>query len=304
MYTHNNQVVMATPSGQPFRPLHVIAAQRGKSPELLRIALDTGEVILDRWSSEDDATAFLHALHLGMRGIESDVSHRDTMPLTPPAWATVANAEVVAREVEASGGSRTRAAEAYSRTLLGIGQPASIIDPNVIENCFHTALADGLNILVLAGMDDPTHASTNDPILIKSPLARLAFAAADIFTSSPNIVERIVFDAALINSGSVTNVVTIGEDGLRDVVTNIAVPRMSFSHCALNDVLFADWVGWHGNPLVSRDVDRAIDIQSGRFDPLRSTHRAIALRLAEHFANAGYTAAADRVYAQLNETCD
>jgi hypothetical protein len=331
---------MATPSGQPFRPSHVIAAQRGKSPDNLRIVIDTGEVLTDRWSSELDATVFLHALHLGMRGIDSIAGERDNVPLQLPGWATRENAEIVARAVAMSGGTRPRAADAYTRTLLGIGEPASIIDAAVIEACFWEALNDGREVLLLAGMPDPSHANTSDPILDKSPLARLAFAFLDMHKpgqASRLAAERITFDIRRL-PGNVTNVVTIGEDGLdlRDMCRScdngvkyahtdaqqpgvaahaamapfpctdcrnvgvIALPRMSFSHCMLNDVLFADWVGWHGNPLIARVDGMGGEAPGGcRYQAERADHRLIAERLAAHFNANGWAAAAERVRAQM-----
>lgn len=332
---------MATPSGQPFRPSHVIAAQRGKSPDNLRIVIDTGEVLTDRWSSEDDATRFLHALHLGMRGIDSIAGERDNVPLQLPDWATRENAEIVARATEKSGGTRARAADAYTRTLLGIGEPASIIDAAIIEECFWSALDDGREVLLLAGMPDPSHASTDDPILNKSPLARLAFAFLDMRKPGQpavNLAERITFDVNRLSS-HVTNIVTIGENGLVNLqsacrscdngvkyahtdipqpgiaqhaamepftctdcqgIASIALPRMSFSHCMLNDVLFADWVGWHGNPLIAR-LDGAGDEAPGgcHYDSSRADHRVIAERLAAHFDVNGWAVAAARVRSQL-----
>lgn len=298
MHTQISPVILTTPSGHPFRASHVVSAQRGKSPDLLRIMLDGGEVLADRWPSEAEASAFLTAVHLGMRGIESTSGERDNAPIELPKWATRANAEVVSREVDSVGGSRSRMAEAYARTLLGIGEPASIINAGTIETCFRAALSDG-KVLVLAGMDDPSHARTLDPILQHSPLVRLALATVEVLIRSgkspADAVKALEFAADTANGGEVACLVTMGEAGLTDVLRSIALPRLSFYHCALNGVLFAEWVGWHGNPLVVRNVQEAPI--AGLYDAARPEHRAVVARIAEHFEAIGcdYGAAADRM---------
>jgi hypothetical protein len=303
MHTPNpNPVVLATPSGHPFRASHVIAAHRGKSPDILRIVIDGGETLTDRWSSEDEAATFLSTVHLGMRGIEFPMGERDAAPVKLPRWATVENAEVVAREVEKAGGARPHIGEAYSRTLLGIGEPASVIDADNIESVFNSALPDG-KVLVLAGMPDPTHASTDDPILERSPLVRLALAAIELLMtrgrSATEAVEAIEFDVGKANSGAVTCVISMGEDGLRDVLRTIALPRMSFYHCMLSNELFADWIGWFGNPGVRRNSQESP--YNSRFDASRPEHRAIVERIVEYFVSlrGGYVHAADRMRAAM-----
>lgn len=281
---------------------------------MLRIVLDGGEVLSDRWPSEAEATTFLSTVHLGMRGIESPAGERDNAPVKLPSWATRENAEVAAREVESAMGSRARTAEVYARTLLGIGEPAPVIDPDNIEACFDAALLDG-KVLVLAGMNDPTHANTSDPILEHSPLVRLALATVEFLIARgkdpSEAVDALEFAATNVRElrvngtitmpygRAVTCVVTLGEDGLLDVIRTIALPRLGFSHCALNDALFADWVGWYGNPGVRRSTQEAPS--TGLYDADRPEHRATVEKLAEIFNERGgaYSLAATRMRQQM-----
>jgi hypothetical protein len=175
-----------------------------------------------------------------------------------------------------------------------------------IASSFWSAIAEG-KVLVLAGMEDPSHANTLDPILGKSPLARLAFEAVELVrpflpedATPEDIAGRLVFDVDAGNRDDITCAVTFGEAGLADaVIGSVTVPRMSFHWCSLNGCFFAEWVGWQGRPAVAHP-DLGVSPRSRRFDGSRPEHLLVAKALAAHFEASGFTAAAARVRSQVS----
>jgi hypothetical protein len=179
-------------------------------------------------------------------------------------------------------------------------------DAERIASSFWSAIAEG-KVLVLAGMQDPSHANTVDPILDKSPLARLAFEAVELVrpflpedATPEDIASRLVFDLDAGNRDDITCAVTFGEAGLADaVIGSVTVPRMSFHWCSLNGCFFAEWVGWQGRPAVAHP-DLGVSPRSRRFDGSRPEHLLVAKALAAHFEASGFTAAAARVRSQVS----
>jgi hypothetical protein len=272
MHTHPNPIVMATPSGQPFRPSAVIAAQRGKSADSLRIVIETGEVITDRWASEDDATTFLQSLNLGMQGISDARSPRDA---EYPHWATPANAVIAAEAVLKAGGTRERAARAYALTLLGDGEPASAIDAESMEAAWDEAVQCDMPVWIIAGMPN---------------LARLALVAVEmgIDPSRIRFAEPSDIDTSPVTiNGGVA--LTIGEDS-ESAFAELTIPRKVYSYCPLNDTLFGDWVG-HGGPAIKHQHAA----YAGRWEGTSPAQISAMQQLIAFFQQRGYSEAAKRL---------
>jgi hypothetical protein len=285
MHTHTNHPIFITPTGQPFRADHVVAAHWTKSGQGLRIATDVGEVITDEFASREVAQDFLWKLGHAMRGIS------DTGPsvgqATEPIWATAENATIASEAVLAVGGTREHAARVYASTLLGEGQPAAAIDAEAMELAWTKALESGGPVHVVTNMPDLDHSRTDDPLTSNSPFARLAFVPTYMGIDSARVVFHTVGD--LVDHPIVDGcALTLGEGG-STAFHRLRVPRKIYSWCSMNDMLFGEWVG-QGGPAIRHEHRN----YSARWDG-GASQVVVLERLAEFLRAHGYDDAAARV---------
>jgi hypothetical protein len=294
MNTHTpTNIVFTTSRGEPYRPSAVLAARYAKQPTSLRIVVETGEVLTDHYATESEATSALDLITYAMRGLV------DTAPLAEiPFWATAENAAIASTAVLDAGGTRERAAQAFANTLMGIGDPASAIDSQHMYGAFVDAIKDDeLPVLILAGMDNPDHSLTKDPLSKHSPLVKLALLAAGLGVAPGRTIFAVPTDPASNKHDPTFTrgaAMTTGEAGLD--LDGVTVPRASYHWCDLNGAFFADWAG-HGGPAVRLPDGAAIRVE---FDPEEPSHRAMLLKVAEHFESMGWIDAAERARVEVS----
>lgn len=297
MNTHTQtQIVFTTSRNEPYRPSHVVAARFGKQPASLRIVMDTGEVLQDHYADAQAAAHALEKLKHGMCGIV------DAGPDDLPFWATAENAVIVSQAVLDAGGTRERAAQAYARTLTGVGEPAGAIDTAHMLGRWEEEEGKDGPVLVLAGMTEPNHSKTGSPLTQRSPLARLALLAVDSGTDPSRLVFSVPHeDRPVLSTDDVAtspvfhsgNVYTWGETHLD--LAGVTAPRKSFHWCALNDAFFFDWVGL-GGPIVRVPSTEPVAVH---YSVDNVWHVRAMTKLAAHFDTQGWSAVAEQLRNEL-----
>ena len=171
-----------------------------------------------------------------------------------------------------------------------------------IESIFLAALKTG-PVTIIDNMKDRTHAATGDPLVVHSPLVRLAILAVDLgadpervwFNHSPTRTREAA--AAMYNVGA--------DDPVLTSVLRSGLPAIGFHFCSLNGMYFIDEVGLYGqrvktsrqegdNPKVLQPFVW-FEPQAAAFDRANPAHMRVVRRIHVHFNNNGWHTAAERL---------
>lgn len=175
-----------------------------------------------------------------------------------------------------------------------------------IYDDFKAAIATGGPVLIAAAMRTPSHFHTKDPILEKSPLMRLAIAAANMGITNLVFDPEEDFVAALGNYQS-------EESSFCQAIEEKGVPAFFLHWCSLNAAFFDASLQrekTHRNTTAPSPENRNIKnptIQGGIFDraffePQNEKHQANIRLVLDHLRreSQNYEAAAQRVEAALS----
>ena len=175
-----------------------------------------------------------------------------------------------------------------------------------IESIFLEGLKQG-PVLILGNMHDRTHAATDDPLIERSPLIRLAILAVDLGADPDYLSFDFRPPASALAMRDYTAVIyglqPDGPDMQRMLKSD--APAFGFHWCELNRMFFVDEFVAHrkvlkasrakdGNEHV-RDPIVWIEPQPAKLDRANPKHLRVVERIHVHFSNQGWHTAAERL---------
>ncbi len=183
------------------------------------------------------------------------------------------------------------------RTRAGVHVQMEALD---IHAAFKAALTHGPTLIV-AHMDDASHAATKDPITEYSPLIRAAILAVNLGA------QEVTFD---IHSRYATAVYMFQPPGTpaMKAIANAGVPALGVHHDALNGWLAGAEVSMRGEHLAvsvtatannNLRIDMIDVVDYATVDFANPRHLKVLRAVETHFIEQGWTAAARRVAAIL-----
>lgn len=171
-----------------------------------------------------------------------------------------------------------------------------------IESIFLAALKTG-PVTIIDNMKDRTHAATSDPLVVHSPLVRLAILAVDLgadpervwFNHSPTRTREAA--AAMYNVGA--------DDPVLTSVLQSGLPAIGFHYCSLNSLYFVDEVGLYGQRLKTSRLESDnpnvlqpfvwFEPRAANFNLDNPDHVRLLQRVKQHFVSNGWHTAAERL---------